>query len=924
LAGQWYSSPVSEVVRSLRTDVEKGLDYGEAGRRLAAVGPNVLETAARVGPWLVFLNQFRDFMVLVLLAATAVSLFLGETADGLTILVIVLLNAGLGFVQESRAERSLEALRLLSAPEARVVREGRIERFPARDLVPGDIVLVEAGDIVPADLRLVSAAGLEAMEAVLTGESAPVIKKAGTATAGASPGDVACALFAGTVVSRGRARGVVVETGMRTEMGRIAAMISGVRVEVTPLQTRLAALGRWLLLASSFVCALVVVVGAARGEPLYRMFLTGVSLAVAAIPEGLPAVVTIALALGVQRMAAKNAIIRRLPAVETLGCATVICSDKTGTLTENRLTAREGFIGGVPFVVEDGEGTIRTGAVPLDLALFWRIAVQCNTATADRVPVPAGRFIKRTTGQKAVSFRVTGDPTEGALLILAARAGGAGPEEREERVAEFPFESERKRMSVVCRRRGRLFVYAKGAPEVILARCTHYLQKGRVLPLTAEAGRQLAARYAALADQAMRVLALAWREITPGPGGLNADEVEDGLILAGLVGFIDPPRREAREAIRVCRRAGIRVVMVTGDHPATALAVARELGLPAGPDRVLTGGDLERLDDRALEEAVRGTAVFARVSPGHKLRIVRAFKKGGHVVAMTGDGVNDGPALKEADIGIAMGKGGTDVAREASAMVLADDNFSTIVAAVEEGRAIYDNIRKFIHYLLACNTGEVLLMLAAAVAGLPLPLLPIQILWVNLVTDGLPAMALGVDPPAGGLMERPPRAFHENILAGGLGNRILRGGAGIGLGTLAVFAGALIAGIDLPAARTMAFNTLVFFQLFYVFGCRQAESPSPGARWGRDKAGSQAGRGRAEPRPVVLKTNPHLVGAVFLCALLQLAVTYLPRLAAVFHSVPLPGPELAVSLGVAALPLGAAWVGRVGQAAGSRRTFLKV
>ena len=897
---EWYAAPVTEVVRKLNTSGDSGLDYGEAARRLAAAGPNILAAAPPASPWLLFLNQFRDFMVLVLLAATATSLFLGELADGLTILVIVLLNAALGFAQESRAERSLEALRLLSAPEARVVREGRVQRFPARDLVPGDIVLVEAGDIVPADLRLLSAAGLEAMEAVLTGESATVAKRAGNAPGGASPGDVTCALFAGTVVSRGRARGVVVETGMRTEMGRIAAMISGVRPEATPLQARLARLGRWLLGSSLSVCALVVGVGVVRGEPLYRMFLTGVSLAVAAIPEGLPAVVTVALALGVQRMAAKNAIIRRLPAVETLGCATVICSDKTGTLTENRMTARAGFIGGEPFAVEGEDTGVRTGAAPEDLALFLRIAVVCNNAALERVFVPASRFVKRVTGRKTASFSLTGDPTEAALLVLAARAGLTREDVAEEKVAEFPFESERKRMSVVCRREGGLIVYAKGAPEVILDRCTHYRRKGRVLPLTGEAKRAVEAQNAVLAGQAMRVLALAYRET--GDGAPEAGTVETGLVLAGMAGLIDPPRREACEAIRVCRRAGIRVVMVTGDHPATALAVGRELGLPAGGDNVLTGRDLDRLNDDELAVAARKTAVFARVSPGHKLRIVRAFKKGGHVVAMTGDGVNDGPAVKEADIGIAMGMGGTDVTREASAMVLADDNFSTIVAAVEEGRAIYDNIRKFIRYLLTCNTGEVLLMLAAALAGLPLPLLPIQILWVNLVTDGLPAMALGVDPPAGGLMARPPRPYHESILARGLGWRILRGGAAIGLGTLGVFTGALAAGLDLPTARTMAFNTLVFFQLFYVFNCRSEE---------------------VNPFTAGLWANPQLVGAVFLCATLQLSVTYLPRFAAIFHSVPLAAPEMAVSMGVAAAPLG---VGLAARLAGvnHRVTFLKV
>ena len=905
---QWYAQPAGEVLRKLGTSAERGLDYGEASRRLAAYGPNVLETAAAVRPWLAFLNQFRDFMVLVLLAATATSLFLGEVADGLTILVIVLLNACLGFFQEVRAERSLEALRLLAAPEARVVREGRTDRFPARDLVPGDIVLIEAGDIVPADLLLLESVSLAATEAMLTGESTPVVKKAGVVAApGATPGDVAGALFAGTVVARGRGRGVVVETGMRTEIGRVAAMISEGRVEATPLQARLAKLGQWLLGACLLICAVVVAAGVFRGEPFYRMFLTGVSLAVAAIPEGLPAVVTVALALGVQRMARKNAIIRRLPAVETLGCATVICSDKTGTLTENRMTVRQGFVGGMPFTVEgEDRGGIATQAAAADWALALRIAVACNNASLERVFVPAGRFVQRVTGHKTTSFRVSGDPTEGALLALAARAGLTREElaREETRVAEFPFEPETKRMTVVCRRHGNLVVYVKGAPDVLLGYCTHYRKNGRVAPLTPAARETLAAQNAALARQAMRVLALAYRELPATAPWGDREAVEDGLVLAGLAGLMDPPRPEAAASIRVCRQAGIRAVMITGDHPATALAVARELGLSAGGENVLTGRELDGLDDKELARAVRKINVFARVSPGHKLRIVRAFKRGGQVVAMTGDGVNDGPAVKEADIGIAMGRTGTDVTREASAMVLADDNFSTIVAAVEEGRAIYENIRKFVRYLLTCNVGEVLVMLAATLAGLPLPLLPIQILWVNLVTDGLPAMALGVDPPAAGLMARPPRPPRENILARGLGKRILRGGLGIGLGTLAVFAGALAAGTDLAAARTMAFNTLVFYQLFYVFVCRSEEA-------GPFQAGFLA--------------NPQLVGAFGLCALLQLFVIYAPPLAAVFHLVPLAPPQLAVTLAVAASPLGAGaalWLWQAGF--GRRVTYLKV
>ncbi|MBX5466306.1 MAG: cation-translocating P-type ATPase [Firmicutes bacterium] len=869
MAVPWHALPAPEVFLQVRTDPERGLSESEAERRLEEVGPNQLAEAPRVAWWRLFAEQFEDFMVLVLIAATAISFLLGEVGDAVTILAIVALNACLGFVQEYRAERSVETLRALTAPTARVLREGRVATVAASALVPGDVLELEAGDRVAADARLVAATFLAVEEAALTGESAPVEKRAeALVPEAAAVGDRHNMVFMGTTIRRGRGRAVVVATGMRTEMGAIAHLMQEAGHDQTPLQRRLEHLGRVLVGFSVGIVAAVAITGVLRGEPLYQMFLTGVSLAVAAIPEGLPAIVTVALALGVQRMIRAHAIVRRLPAVETLGCTTVICSDKTGTLTMNRMTVTELWSGGTLWSLSEApDASLRHD-------LGARETLQggglCNNAQWDP-----------DTGEGE------GDPTEVALIAAAYRALGpdwAGTSGR--RTLEIPFESDRRRMAVAVEGPGgAATAWVKGALDAVLPQCRAILWQGREVPLDPERVKAVLAAQDGMALRALRVLAVARRAL---PSRMAPEDLEEQLVLCGLVGMIDPPRPEARRSVALAKRAGVRTVMITGDHPDTARAIARELGiLEDGQDgQVVTGADLDQWSDTELVRRVRSVPVFARVAPPHKLRVVRALKVAGEVVAMTGDGVNDAPAVKEADIGVAMGRTGTDVTKEASAMILTDDNFATIVRAIQEGRAIYDNIRKFIRYLLSCNVGEVLVMFVAAFAGLPLPLLPIQILFVNLVTDGLPAMALGVDPPAPGVMDRPPRRPQESLFARGLGGKIAFRGALIGLSTVAVFVWALRGGQGLETARTMAMATLVLSQLFHVFDVRS-----------EDRSFLEVG----------LFSNPWAVLAVLSSMAMLAAVIYLPGLAALFRTTPLSAAGWAVVVGASGfIQLGAA------------------
>ncbi|MHB9145440.1 MAG: calcium-translocating P-type ATPase, SERCA-type [Symbiobacteriia bacterium] len=878
----WHAMDAEAALAALEVDGCTGLSSQQAAHRLERVGPNRLVERRRVSAWKILQQQFQDFMVMVLLAATAISYFLGEVSDAITIVAIVVLNAILGFIQEFRAERSLEALKAMTAPKARVLRDGEPKEIAAEELVPGDILLLESGDRIAADGRLLETANLEVEESALTGESLPVRKRTAALDASDAPlGDRRNMVYLGTVATRGRGHAVVVNTGMETEMGRIAGMIQEAVESETPLQRRLDHLGKVMVGVSLAVCALVVVAGVLREEPVLQMFMAGVSLAVAAIPEGLPAIVTVALALGVQRMIKGNAIVRKLPAVETLGCATVICSDKTGTLTKNEMTVKAIYTGGSWYSVS-GDGYNPWGRFTRDgkdshsgtdpqLRLALLTGAVCNNSKLIKAERPR-RGLRGLAGlawRSSEEWQVQGDPTEGALLVAAAKAGLDREAQGREhvRVAEIPFESERRCMTVVTRgSKGNFTAHVKGAPDTILELCNHVYAEGRARPLDDQTREAILRASDEMAGQALRVLAVAVRHLDALAADVTPEAVERGLTFVGLQGMIDPPRPEAVRALEKCHTAGLKAVMITGDHKATAVAIARQLSLLPPGGGALTGRELDAMDDQQLAQVVDGTYVYARVSPQHKLRIVRALKARGHIVAMTGDGVNDAPAVKEADIGVAMGKSGTDVTKEASAMVLADDNFATIVRAVEEGRSIYDNIRKFIRYLLSCNIGEVLVMLIAAVVGLPLPLLPIQILWVNLVTDGLPAMALGVDPAEPDVMRRPPRQPNESVFSRGLGRKIAIRGVMIGVLVLGLFTYDLYRFGDLTHARTMAFAALVMSQLFHVFDARSE---------------------RRTLFEVGLFSNPYVIGAVSISTAMLLLVIYHTGLSAVFQTAPL-------------------------------------
>jgi Ca2+-transporting ATPase len=898
---QWHQLDAAGLAEALGTDPRAGLAPEEARRRLAEAGPNELREKEGQSPLKLLLHQFKDFMVLVLVGAVVISGLLGEMLDALTIIAIILINGILGFFQEYRAERSLRALKELSAPSAKVVRGGSAETVPASTLVPGDLVLLESGDRVPADLRFIECRQLAVDESALTGESVPVVKQSDPIASAELPlGDRKNCGYLGTMVTRGTARGIVTTTGMRTEMGKIADLIQQTEEASTPLQRRLEQLGKILIVISILLTVMVVAAGVLHGQPLYGMFLAGVSLAVAAIPEGLPAIVTIALALGVQRMIRRRAIVRKLPSVETLGCASVICSDKTGTLTQNQMTVTRLWLGGRRVDVS-GEGYEPAGALSEsgkaieakgDAALrrLSQAAALCNNAELVR----GGReddARKRKPGSgdetgEAGEWKVKGDPTEAALLVLAAKTGYARSalEALYRREKEFPFDPERKRMSVLVAHQGGRLLLTKGAPDMLIERCEYVLWGDQVTPLTPTLRQKVLQANEAMAKDALRVLGFAYRDLKPNEPCETNDEAERGLVFAGLAGMIDPPRKEVREAIYRCRLAGIKTVMITGDHGLTAEAIARNIGIMQGDGRVVTGTELSAMNDEQLDRISDEVSVYARVSPEHKLRIVQSLQRAGHVVAMTGDGVNDAPAVKAADIGIAMGVTGTDVTKEASALVLADDNFSTIVAAVEEGRGIYENIRKFIRYLLASNVGEIMTMFLAMMAGLPLPLVPIQILWVNLVTDGLPAMALGVDQSESDVMRQKPRPAKENIFARRLGWKIVSRGLLIGFCTLAAFVLTLREGggdaASLMHAQTVAFATLVMAQLIHVFDCRSSRSIFHRR----------------------LLENKFLVSAVLSSLALMLAVLYLEPLRPIFKTVPLGFRDWALVTVAAGIP----------------------
>ena len=806
----WHMLRADEVPLKLETDPGEGLSREEAQRRLEAYGPNELSAAGSVSPWSVLLTQFKNVLIIILLIATAISASLGHETEAIVITVIVLFAVILGFVQEYRAERSMEALREMAAPEAHVIRDGREGRIPAREVVPGDLVLLNAGNRVPADIRLVEAVNLRMEESVLTGESVPTAKETEPSDApDLEPAERRNMVYAGTTVAYGRGRGIVTATAMETEFGRIARMVSTVEVRRTPLQENLDRLGRILAWAAGGIVAIIVVLGLARGQPPVEMLLFGIALAVAAVPEALPAVVTISLAIGVRRMVRRNVLIRRLPAVETLGSTSVVFTDKTGTLTRDEMTVRAVHAAGKTWKII-GEGYDPEGAFLIDgeeavpsetLAALLRGAALASDA----------RLEKDAQGR----WELKGDPTEGALVVAAAKAGmdKEALDEAFPRVDEVPFSSESKRMTTLHETPQGTVAFAKGAPEVILGSCTGMDKGGERVDLDDEAREDLLRRAREMAEDALRVLAIAYKP------GADRENAEEEMTFLGLVGMIDPPRSEAADAVRICRAAGIRVRMITGDHPITARAVAAEVNI-LGEKDVLTGAELEGMTADRLAAEAESREVYARVSPAHKLRVVKALQEKGEVVAMTGDGVNDAPALRKADIGVAMGIAGTDVSREAADMTLLDDNFASIVAAVEEGRGIFENIRKYLMYLISSNIGEILLMAGAVLSGLPLPLSAVQILYVNLATDGLPALALSVDPPAADLMRRPPRDPRTGIFTSPVVFLILLGGVWSAAVNLVAFAAMLHRGFPVELAMSVIFVSLVLIEFLKAYNFR--------------------------------------------------------------------------------------------------------
>lgn len=874
----WYGMDKEGVCEALSTSEKFGISEQEASTRRLTYGDNMLTARKKPSFWRQLLDQFKDFMVQVLLGAAALSFVLGKSKNAILTVGIVIANAFLGVAQERKAGRSLDALEELAAPQARVIREGRIGKINAAALVPGDVIVLEAGDRVPADARLLTGVYFEVEEASLTGETVSVKKQCSRIEkAEVSLGDQKDMVFMGTSVTRGRATAVVVATGMTTEMGKIASLIDEHKEEPTPLQRRLEELGKYLVYGCLGVCGLVFCVGILHGETMINMLQTSASLAVAAIPEGLSAIVLIALAMGVQRMSKRNIIVRKLSSIETLGSASVICSDKTGTLTQNQMTVREVFSLDGQWAVS-GEGYNPIGKFSIEnyfvkpnklLKKISIIAALCNNAKLMKAEQTANRKVVPLKSCTTPRWTIDGDPTEGALLTLAAKAGIHVEQLKETycRVVEYPFESERCMMSVLCTDESQQYsLYSKGAPDKILSLCTHYTDGEKLYPLDDEMRQKVEQANDTMASKALRVLACAYRPMDTGDYKENESAAaECNLIFCGLVGMIDPPRPEVPAAIAKCRRAGVKVVMITGDHPITARAIGKELGLLDGDSKIVIGSEIDKMTDEELISAVETARIFARTSPHHKLRIVKAFKSRGEVVVMTGDGVNDAPAVKAADIGIAMGITGTDVTKQAACMTLADDNFATIVRAMEEGRSIYANIRKAIRYLVATNIGEVALMFLAVVFGMPLPLIPIQLLWINLVGDGLPAVALVNDPPPANVMEQGPQSSSDSVFANGLGRKVMSRGLIIGVSSLLLYAWKLRVSGNILISRTLVLAQLAISQFIHLFDCRL-----------------ERGMGKAE-----LVNNKWLLAAFALSMGMVAVVIHWPLLQPVFGTVSL-------------------------------------
>ena len=861
----WQSESLKDVLLKLETNAEQGLSAQQVTARLEEYGPNKLKEKPPRTFWQRFIDQIKDVMIIILLIAALISFGMsiyhylsGHKADWIepiAIVIIVILNAMLGVIQESKAEAALEALKKMSAPLARVLRDGQEMSVSSAELVPGDIVILEAGDFVPADCRLIHSASLKIDEAALTGESVPVEKNAQASIEEDAPlGDRLNMAYSGCAVTYGRASAVVVETGMKTEMGKIASMLESEGQTMTPLQIRLAQLGKYLGLLALGICIVIFFIGIIERLSVLEMFMTAVSLAVAAIPEGLPAIVTIVLAIGVQRMVAKNAIIRRLPAVETLGSTSVICSDKTGTLTQNRMTLVKAYCAEQMFSLEKD-----LSSLPVSVHNLIKMATLCTDGT---VEIVEGK-------EKHI-----GDPTETAIVACALHMGMAKKDlvAQYPRIGEIPFDSDRKLMTTINVMEGKNVVIVKGAPDILLTRCT-----SANIPQAVQANMDMS-------KEALRVLAVGYKEIDNVPQDLRPEDMENGLTFVGLVGMIDPPRPEVLDSIRECDGAGIRTIMITGDHVITASAIAKQLGILKDESEAIDGTRLAAMSDEDLNANIRNFRVYARVTPTDKIRIVKAWQQAGEIVAMTGDGVNDAPALKAADIGCAMGITGTDVAKGASDMILTDDNFATIVAAVKEGRGIYDNIRKSVHFLLSCNLGEIVTVFLAMLIWKETPLLPIHLLWINLITDSLPALSLGIEPIEHDVMRRKPRAKNESIFAHGVG--MMAGLQGLMIGALTLIAYYIgtrssIENAGLPLGETMAFAVLAFSQLVHAFNIR--------SRYSLFKVG--------------FTSNKYMVGAFFISLIMMLLILFIPPLQGIFKVISMHSTAWLIVIALSLVPL---------------------
>lgn len=859
--------------------IETGLSLKDVNERQKIYGLNTLKESKKINPIILFLKQFSDILNIILIISTIVSVVLGEVVESVTIIVIVITNALLSFIQEFKTEKTLAALKKLSTPSAKVIREKNLQEIDSTQIVPGDLIVLEPGDRIPADGYVVLGRGMKVDESILSGESMPVTKKTiERRNIKSDKFNEENSVYMGTLVTSGKGRFIVTKTGMQTEMGQIASMLKDIEQNITPLQKKLDQLGKYIAYACLSICSIVVGLGIIRGEDVFTMFLAGISLAVASIPEGLPAVVTITLALGIQRMLKRNALIRKLPAVETLGSASVICSDKTGTLTENRLTVCKIY---TQDGIKDFSDISEKNIVETQLKAL-EIGCICNNsrrAISNDKQQNNSFLRKKSKSKKEI---IIGDSLENALLLASEKVGlnKENLDKKLSRCDEIEFDSDRKMMSVICKNsKLEKFVFNKGAVETILNKCTHIYTKNGVYPLDKTMKSKVLSANGIMANEALRVIALSYKDILSNDNNKNGDissKYEDKLVFVGLIGMIDPPRKEVFEAVSKCKLMGIKPVMITGDQKLTAVSIASKLGIYLKDDKVLTGDELNKMSEQELTDTIDEVSVFARVLPKHKLDIIKAFKNKGHIVAMTGDGVNDAPAVKNADIGISMGISGTDVTKEASSMILLDDNFSTIVSAIVEGRTIFGNIRKFIRYMISCNIGEVITMFIAMLLGLPLPLLPIQILWVNLITDGLPAVALSMEPSEGNFGDSIKKRNSDNILKDGLMKVILFRGIQIGFSTLCVFLVALSLDLGIDKSRTMALATLIITQLIHVFECKSENK---------------------NIFQIPFLNNKYLIYAWLISAGLLLSVVYVPILQGVFKTQYLNTNEWGIILG---------------------------